>query len=111
MSRFREALLDAIDARDELVTRLADDGAAHARRSVAGIVVAAAVHRPTSMTSAPPRSAEALRRVREALAMASLHTEAHAIEHTVRVRQAGPGPDLGPVTRAHLEAHRAMRRG
>ena len=109
-NRLRDALLDAIDARDTLVKRLADDGAAHARRAVAGIVVAAALPTATpESVAAAARGPEARRRIQEALAVASLHAEAHAMEHMGRLRQVSPGADEGPVTRAELLRHVAAR--
>lgn len=110
VNRLRDALLDAIDARDETVRTVADAGMRHAVYPVAEAVVAAAMPDATDQSNeAASRSPAMVRSVLEALCCAGLHAVAHVAEHVPRVRAAGPGADLGPVRRAELDARRLAR--
>ena len=109
-SQLRDALLDAVDARDEVVTRTADLGGAFLRRAVAGVVVAAAAAGSTEAhIAAQARGPEAQLSVKKALLLAAASAEEHVSEHAPRILGAGKGPDEGPIRRAHVEARRMAR--
>lgn len=106
----RDAILDAIDARDDTVKSVAEAAVTHAVRARSVVVVAAAHPTATEQSVQTALSGqEWQRRTLEAVVHAAMRAEAHSVEHTGRVRAAGPGPDEGPVRRLHLEARRAAR--
>lgn len=110
-NRLRDAILDAIDARDEAVRCVGEACVAHGNATVTPAAIVAAA--PAGATEA--HVAQALAGVdREVLAMlahAQMVALRHAGEHVPMVRGAGKGRDEGPVRREHLEARRAARKG
>lgn len=105
----RDAILDAIDARDEAVKAVGEASMVHGNATVTPAAIVAAA--PAHATEA--HVAQALAGVeREVLAMlvhARLVALRHVGTHTAAMRAAGKGRDDGPVTRMHLEARRAAR--
>ncbi len=92
VNALRDALLDAIDARDDAVKSVAQAATDHMVWARSVVLERAARYDATEQ------------HVKDALT-----ADAHAVEHSERIRAAAPGRDEGPVRRAHLEARRAVR--
>ena len=106
----RDAILDAIDAKDEAVRGVGEAGMRHAVMARSRVVLAAALPDATDAhVSAALASDDVQRPVLAGLIHAALVADRHAREHVAAVRKAAPGVDLGPVRRSDLEARRQAR--
>lgn len=111
-NRLRDALIDAVDARDEAIKSAAETGAAMTRRAVAGIVVEAAKAGATEASvAAVAGSPEVQRAIKAALLLAAATADAQATKHARLILGAGKGKDEGPIARKHIEERRKARAG
>lgn len=109
VNALRDALLDAVDARDELLRTHGEAGMQRARVAHATVTVAAALPRSTE-ADVHAAVQSVMSTLDEVLIEAAIAARAHGYEHAGRLLKAGPGRDEGPIRREHLEARRALRR-
>jgi uncharacterized protein YjgD (DUF1641 family) len=110
VNKLREALLDAVDDRDEAIKDAADTGASLMRRVLAAVVAEAAKAGATQADiDAALADPEVQRAVQIAVVYAAVTADKHAGKAAALVLKAGKGRDEGPITRKHVEARRAAR--
>lgn len=110
VNALRDAILDAIDAKDEAVRAVGDAGMRHAVMARSHAVLTAALPDATDahMTQALA-SDEVTHPVLAAIVHGWLVADRHAREHTAAIRAAAPGVDEGPIRKQHVLARRVQR--
>lgn len=110
VNRLRNAILDAIDAKDEAVRAVGDAGMRHAVMARSHAVLTAALPDATDehMTQALA-SDEVQHPVLAAIVHGWLVADRHAKTHVPAIRAASPGADEGPIRKQHVLARRAAR--
>lgn len=112
MSKLRDALVDAVDDRDESVAYVGDKAAEMAKHALIRMAVESMPAEATAASVAVSvRSAEAQRAYKQILVMAAEAAEAHASEAAALILAAGRGRKEGPITREHVAARRKVRGG
>jgi hypothetical protein len=109
MNPLRDAILDAIDARDEAVRCVGEACMLHGNATVTPAAIVAAVPPQATEADVAQALASVEHDVRAMLVHAQIVAMGHAGEHVPRVRAAGKGRDEGPIRREHVEARRAAR--